>query len=469
MKVKILVTLGPSISSYDMIKRLIEEGVSGFRINYIHGTPDNWDEWIKIVREVSEELDNVVSIIGDIPGPQIRIGDFNIFEVEAGEKIILTYGERVENDKNNIPVPCKELFKSLEIGDTILLDDGKIILKVIEVGKDYAETLALNKAVIYPRKKIIISGKEIDLPLLSEKDIELIKFSVSREIDYLAFSFIRNVSDLMVIKDVLYRLNSKQGVIAKIETRSSVYDFDNIVKKADAILIARGDLGLHLDLEKLPIIQRNIARKAVSNGKPCIVATQLLESMVNYPRPTRSEVVDIMNAVHDMVDALLLTNETAIGKYPLESVRWLKRIIRVAETSFEERAIDKFRGSLEYRNLRDKHAMGLVLLSEKINAKIIIYTKSGTLPPYISRVRPQVDVYVGANNYRIASKFTIYYGLKPCYIKTLKDKPVDYDEGVKLLFKKLFERGELRYGEVIVKAYGRKELGIHEIKIEQVL
>ncbi len=467
MRVKILVTLGPSISDYNVIRKLIEEGVSGFRINYIHGSPNEWDEWIKMVREASEELDKVVSIIGDIPGPQIRIGDFTAFEVKARDKIILFYGGKSEERK--IPIPHKKLFEVLEIGDTILLDDGKVILKTIEVGEDYAETIALNSAIIYPRKKIVISGKEIDLPLFSDRDIELIKFSVSRNINYLAFSFIRSASDLSVIRDILSRLGGEQGVIAKIETRSSVYDFDNIVEKADAILIARGDLGLHLDLEKLPIIQRSITRKTVSRGKPCIVATQLLESMVNYPRPTRSEVVDVMNAVYDMVDALLLTNETAIGKYPIESVKWLKKIIEVAESSLEKRVIDEFRDSLEYNSLRDKHAIGLTLLGEKVNAKILIYTKTGTLPPYISRVRPQIAVYVGAGNKKIAERFTIYYGLNPYYIKPPTDKPLDYDEGVKLLFTKLRESGELRYGEVVVEAYGRKELGIHEIKIRQVI
>ncbi|MEM4619832.1 MAG: pyruvate kinase, partial [Desulfurococcaceae archaeon] len=228
------------------------------------------------------------------------------------------------------------------------------------------------------------------------------------------------------------------------------------------------DLGLHFDLEKIPLIQREIAKKSIEYSKPCILATQLLESMIHYPRPSRSEVVDIMNAVNDMVDALLLTSETAIGKYPVEAVKWLKKIIEVSENNISYDSINSFRNRIKYVDLRDKHALGLLLLSERIGAKIVIFTKTGFLPSHISRIRPQVDVYVGSNNKIVAEKLTIYYGLKPFYLSNLEGE-IDYDTGVAKLYEYLKKRNELKYGEVVVEAYSRKEAGIYEIRIKQVV
>ncbi|MEM0380611.1 MAG: pyruvate kinase [Desulfurococcaceae archaeon] len=469
MKTKILVTLGPSICDYDVIRKLVEEGVSGFRINYTQSDRKTWDEWFKIIREVSTSLDKTVSIIGDIPGPQIRIGDFEQYSVNPRDRVLLVYGDKT-SDRNTIPVPIKKFFETVEIGDIILLDDGKVILRVIDCDQsaNTVEALVLNSATILPRKKIVISGKDIELPLLSNRDIELIKYSIDRGVNYIAISFVRRAEDISSVRRIIDNYGGFQGIIAKIETRSSVYELDSIVRESDAVLIARGDLGLHFDLEKIPLIQREIAKKSIEYSKPCILATQLLESMIHYPRPSRSEVVDIMNAVNDMVDALLLTSETAIGKYPVEAVKWLKKIIEVSENNISYDSINSFRNRIKYVDLRDKHALGLLLLSERIGAKIVIFTKTGFLPSHISRIRPQVDVYVGSNNKIVAEKLTIYYGLKPFYLSNLEGE-IDYDTGVAKLYEYLKKRNELKYGEVVVEAYSRKEAGIYEIRIKQVV
>lgn len=469
MKTKILVTLGPSTGEYEVIKKLIEEGVCGFRINYTHGDRGIWDYWLKIIREVSEDLEKPISIVGDIPGPQIRIGDFEQFIVNTRDKVVFIHSERT-SEKNTIPVPIRKFFETIEIGDIILLDDGKVILRVIDYdsSSSIVETIVLNNATILPRKKIVVSGKDIELPLLSERDIELIKYSIDNQLNYIAVSFIRRAGDINTVRRIVDNYHGFQRIIAKIETKSSIHELDSIIRESDAVLIARGDLGLHFDLEKIPLIQKDIAKKSILYSKPCIVATQLLESMTQYPRPSRSEVVDVMNAVNDMVDAVLLTSETAIGKYPVEAVKWLKKIIEVAEHNISYDLVNDFRNRIEYVDLRDKHALGLTLLSERIGAKIVIYTKTGSLPPHISRIKPQVDVYVGSSNKAVAETLTIYYGLKPYYLVNLQEK-VDYDIGVGKLYDYLKNRGELKYGEVIVEAYSKKEAGIYEIRIKQVV
>ncbi len=466
-RVKILATVGPSSSSFDTIRKLVIEGVSGFRINFSHGDPDQWTEWIKIIREVSSELEKPVSIIGDLPGPQVRIGELPVQELHARQQIKLVYSNKSEA-AGVIPIPIAKFFETLDLGDTILIDDGKIILRIVEVGEHEAIALVLNDAVLYPRKTVVIFGKEVDLPAITERDVELIKYSVKHNLSYLAISFVRSSKDIVIVKDLLNHLGARINVISKIETRSAVRNLRDIISESDAVLIARGDLGMHYSLEELPSLQRRISREAIQSGKPSIVATQLLETMVNYPRPSRSEVVDVMNAVYDLIDALLLTDETAIGKYPVETVRWLKRIIGSVDSRIIHSRITETREKIRPVSLKDKYSLGLTLLAEKIDAKILLYTKTATTPPLISRYRPQIPVYVGTTDRWTAEKFTIYYGITPYYIET-QGQQLDYEQGVRTLYNILKNKGEITYGEIVAEAYGRREAEIHEIKIRQVL
>ena len=466
IRTKMLVTLGPSIHDYNLVKSVIREGVSGFRINFSHGEPRVWEELIKIVKDAAEELDRVVLTIGDIPGPQVRSGDYPEQEIRFKSKVVLIPGDKAE-EPGVIPIPVKKFFETVDIGDLILLDDGRLMLRVVEVNSEGVEALALNDARILPRRKVVISGKEVNLPLLSESDVKYIQFSVMHGLTYIAVSYIRGPEDVDIVKDIISKHGGKQRVIAKIETRSGVERLSEIVEVADAILVARGDLGLHFTLEKIPLLQKKIIREAIRSGKPCILATQLLESMVNSPRPSRSEVIDVMSAVNDYIDALLLTNETAIGKYPLESVKWLKKIIEVAEENSDERVLEDLRGELSYKTLKEKYALGLTLLAEKIHSKVLVYTKTGSIPRKISRVRPQIPVYVGTANKFLAESLALHYGINPYYLN--HKKTLDYNEGVRLLYSYLRSTGELGYGDIVAEAYGRRETEIHEIKIRQVL
>ncbi len=468
-RVKIIATVGPATGSYEIIKRLISEGVSCFRINYSHGEPKIWDEWISYIRDASAELDTIVSIMGDLPGPQIRIGDIKPLEIHTKDKILLVLGNSASEEKT-VPIPIKKVFETLEIGDLVLLDDGKIMLRIEDVSENQAVAMALNDGVLLPHKTLVIHGKEINLPSLTERDVQYVKYSVNKDITFLALSYVRTSKDVEVIRDLVDRLTKNPlKLVAKIETRSAVNNLRSIIGASDAVIIARGDLGMHYPLEELPFLQKRIAYLSLKYGKPSIVATQLLETMVNYPRPSRSEVVDVMNAVMDLIDALLLTNETAVGKYPIETIRWLKRIVRIAEANINKTNIESIRTD-SASTLREKYALGLTLLAEHINAKILVYTKTGTIPSLISRYRPQVDVYAGSTDHRISEELTIRYGIRPYRIKVVEeDKRIDYDKGVQLLYNLLRQIGEIEYGDIIAEAYGRKETEIHSIKIRQVI
>ncbi|MCD6096588.1 MAG: pyruvate kinase [Thermoprotei archaeon] len=468
MKTKILITVGPSSANFEVIKAFIREGVSGFRINFSHGNPNVWDNYVKLIREAEEECNVNIAIIGDLRGPQIRIGNLKPFNVTKGDKVKLILGEKTD-EENVIPVNNRRVFEILDSGDLVLLDDGKLRFHVYDIGGDEAILLALNDGTISPRKTLIISGKDLDLPVLTQYDIECVEYAISRDFTYLALSYVRTPRDITTLRELLEkRKRTDIGIIAKIETRKALHNLSSILHEADACIVARGDLGMHYNLEDIPMLQERIVHEALKRGKPVIVATQLLESMVMNPQPTRSEVVDVMNAVKDYVDALLLTEETAMGKYPIEAVKWLKRIILKAEYWTErERKLISFRQD-EALSIRDKFARGLVLMAESLNSKVIVYTKTGLMPSRLSRLRPKVTIIAGTNKPSLARKLAIYYGIETVVIGS-PEQDYDYEQGLKLLYEKLVREGKLNYGDIVLQTYGRKEEVLYVVKIVYVI
>ncbi len=463
-RTKIIVTLGPSSSREDVVRAFIREGVYLFRINYSHGDPDKWYEYITLIRRIASEYGSEAAIIGDLPGPQIRIGDVPRYSVKRGDKIRLVLKPRGE--PGEIPVLSKKFFENLDIGDIIILDDGRLRLNVEMVNDESAEAIAVTDGVISPHKSILIKGKEIELPPLSNRDIEAIKFSVENNIDYLALSYVRSSRDISVLRELIRRENGAQGVIAKIETKSAVERLNEIISVSDAVLVARGDLGMYYGLEEIPFLQKLIVDAALRKGRPVIIATQLLESMINSPLPTRSEVVDVVKAVEEHVDAVMLTSETAIGRYPVDAVRWLRKIIEIAESRINN-GLESIRSNRD-GGIREKYALGAVLLCESLGAKMLIYTKTGTMPSLVSRFRPRVPIYVGASDRRLVRKLGLFYGIMPLYIAEVP-QDAGYDEGLEKLYKILYTRNEINPGDVVALMYGKKETSLNSIKIVQVL
>ncbi|ADV65533.1 pyruvate kinase [Desulfurococcus mucosus DSM 2162] len=466
VKVKIIATLGPSSRDHDVVKKMVREGAAGFRINCAHGDEADWLEYVKIVREVSSELDQAIPLILDTPGPQVRSGDFQEFKVVRGDKVLFSMDPDAKEGKH-IVVPAREFYSAASIGDTILYGDGEVSFRVSEVGEGFVEALALNEGVVKPRKKVVVEGKEYDVLFPSETDRRVFKFSSEVKASFVALSYVRRQRDVEVARDILAKHGWVPGLIAKIETRSGFNNMGEIIRLVDGVMVARGDLGLHFPLEELPLIQERIVREAVRQGRVVIVATEVLESMIENPRPSRSDVVDLYNSVKDLVDAVLFTNETAVGKYPVEVVKWARKIIDAAESSLSTALVSEYRSSIEARDLLDKYVQGLVLLAESLGGVIVGYSRSGRMPTLLSKYRPQIRIYVGVGDKLLAEKLSLRYGLNIVDMSRLISGEDEYERGVRKLLETLVGKGHVRPGDIVVETYAKPRDNMHEIRISQ--
>lgn len=462
LKVKIAVTIGPSSSDSEKIREFMKLGVHAFRINFSHGNIEEWKKYVDLVRDASNSLNSYVALIGDLPGPSIRIGEISgKIVLNRDEEATIVYTDRVEDPESKIiPMPLSLFFKNVRVGDTLIMDDGKIQLIVKEVRDREVAVKALTRAEVSSRKAIVVKGRDLDLPTLSKRDLEALRFSVVNDFDYVGLSYVMNIGDVELLRSTLASFGGREtGVISKIETVQAINNLSEITESSDALLVARGDLGMHFGLEQVPRLQEQITEMALAKGKPVIVATQLLASMIENPVPTRSEIVDILTAVKDGVDMLMLTGETAVGKYPLEAVEWLKKIIETYEPIIKPRRI-KLPSSVD---IRERFAEGITMLSESLGGSIVIYTKSGRGALRISRNRPNVKVYVASGYEKTIRRISILWG-----VITVKVDSEDYFEGLEEAFNKLRDRGELKIGDTVILTYGLGDEPLHLVKIIQV-
>ncbi|MCS7108974.1 MAG: pyruvate kinase [Sulfolobales archaeon] len=447
-KTKIIASLGPSSANQDIVATLCREGVVGFRINFAHGDETVWRSMVEYVFKAESFIGRPLALIGDLRGPSIRLGDVDeAFFVKKGEVVNLVLRDKGSKERREIPLPIKEVYNKLEVGDTILMNDGKVRFRISDVMHDRIEMTALTDALISSRKAVVIANKEFNLPLLREKDLSDLNFALNNGFNYIGLSYVRRGMDIKIIKDIIRKSGrEKVKVIAKVETKSAIENLDEIIEAADAVLVARGDLGMNFGLEEIPYLQKKIISKSLQLGRPVIVATQLLESMVESSVPTRAEVVDVSTAVSDGVDALMLTGETAIGKYPVDAVRWLRKII---ETTEDKLSVNRFR---DVKALSAKFAKGITELAEDINAKLVVFSVHGNTPRMVALLRPSVDFYVGTPDSEIARYLSILWGLRVYQVDA-----TSYDEGLEATYELLKKKEELRLGELVMLAYGLKE------------
>ena len=433
MRVKIIASLGPSTLSEDIIRKLAEEGVSGFRINFAHGDIGQWKFFVEAVRRTEEKVKNSLTLIGDLVGSSIRTGVIDKpLTLKKGESAYIVLKDKASAENKEIPLPRKEIYESLELGDIIVMDDGRVKLKVVDVGSSNIEVSALTDAVIKSRKGFTVMNKEFNIPPITDQDLESIDFAIKEGLDYVGLSYVRRRKDVELLRDILRRKNSDIGIIAKIETKSAVRNIKSIAESADAVLVARGDLGMNFGLEEVPHLQRLIER----------------------PVPTRAEVVDVTVAVSEGVDALMLTGETAVGKYPTEAIKWLKRIVSVAE----ERA-----GIYTHRkviSLKARYAKGVAELAEDLNAKLVIYSIRGVTARLISLLRPSVPFFVGSPSIKQLRKLNILWGIKPLQVPA-----ENYEEGLEKTYEILRIKGAIEVGDLVVLTYGlRREEQVIKIR-----
>jgi len=457
MRTKIIASLGPSSRSRDVILGLARAGASGFRINFAHGNRGEWDDIVESVRSVEASIGKAIALIGDLRGASIRIGNLSK-EVRLRRDETVRFVLKDSSDRaDEIPLPNPRVFEGLEAGDLIVMDDGKVRLRVVDIGYDYALVTALTDVVIRSRKALTIRGKELDLPTLTNKDVNDLKYACSKGFNYIGLSYVRSANDVLTLKEYMRELRCNSKVIAKIETRSAVRNLKEIVEVSDAVLVARGDLGMNFGLEEIPRIQRRIIRECRRLGKPVIVATQLLESMIESPVPTRAEVSDITVAISEGVDALMLTGETAVGKYPVEAVMWLSRIVRSAEEYIEPEKIEP-EGEIKF-----KYAKGVIELSKCLNAKIVIYSRRGTTARYIAALRPTTETYVGVPSINVARELAILWGIEPLIVEART-----YEDGLEDTYRRLRDEEKLKIGDLVVMTYGM--IGEEQtIKVKRVL
>ena len=426
-KTKIVCTIGPSSSSVETMVALIESGMDAVRLNFSHSTHAEHRTALQHVREASKRTGRHVAVIQDLQGPKIRIGSLQqpSYELQSGNGISITT-EDISGTETRISTTYQHLPTDVKPGDRILIDDGLIELKVLTTQEKEIFCKVVEGGVLKEHKGINLPGVDISAPSLTEKDIEDVTFGLENDVDYVALSFVRSAADIHRLRDEMKKRNRSVPIIAKIEKGEALKQLDDIVRIADAVMVARGDLGVELQPEEVPILQKVIIERCNHFGKPVIVATQMLESMITHPRPTRAEASDVANAVLDGADAVMLSGETSVGRFPIGTVTIMERIIREAE----EHGIASY--DIQPGPVKDEEtiqtalARSAVVLSERIHASVIaVVTHSGAAAQRISQARPRAQIIAATDRERIVRQMNLVWGVRGLLLKSASDTNSD--------------------------------------------
>ena len=412
-KTKIVATLGPSTSSYEMIAELAKAGATMFRINTSHETAEAHAERIKTIRQVSKDLGKYIPVLVDLQGPKIRVGILK-------EPIPLTEGQELvlkacsEQTDDIIPVDYKGIAEDVNAGDKILLDDGKIELKVIEIKDGKVRTQVVHGSLLKQRKGINLPGSTASLSAVTERDVDFIKFAIEQDADYIALSFVREANDITLAKKYINEFGGRIPVIAKIEKPQAIDNLESIIKVSDGIMVARGDLGIEMSPEQVPMVQKVIIDQTIRQRKVCIVATQMLESMIEEPIPTRAEASDVANAILDGTDAVMLSGETAMGKYPVEAVAMMKMIANNVEKCDFGLANLDLEINDDYEITPQAISNAAVKMAVDLNAKAILaFTHSGYTPKLLSKLKPTVPIIAISDREDTCRRLSLYWDIHP--------------------------------------------------------
>ena len=415
-RTKILATIGPASDSPEMIEKLINAGINGARLNFSHGSYEEHAAKIKAVREISEKLGREVAILQDLQGPKIRLGDIvdNRFDVVEGDELVLDYAIQQHDGSANLPVQYN-LAEKVKIGEPVYIFDGKVRTEVIDIPSNTAIKLrVLNKGTLMSRKGLNLPDTDFGGDVITEKDMRDLEFGATQDIDYVAMSFVQTAEDIENVRQLLASHNSEAQVIAKIETKKAVSDeeLEKIVLAADGVMIARGDMAYEVAPEVVPIIQRKAVALCRKHGKISIVATQTMGSMVDNPQPSRAEVSDVANAVIQGADVVMLSDESATGKYPEETVKAMRDVIMYTQEHAAVSPIDDIveRGDDEALNAI---SLAAVELAEQINADaLIVETKSGQTAATAAANRPALPIYAVTSSNRVAQQLGLNYATR---------------------------------------------------------
>jgi pyruvate kinase len=422
-RTKIVCTIGPAVSSYEKMLELIDAGMNVARLNFSHGTHEEHLKSINNLKKARDAKGVPLALMLDTHGPKVRVGKLpgDAITLKPGQRIKLV--EKETGKPGEIPVHPIEVIGALSVGMTVLFDDGYIISKVVEKGDKEATLEIQNPGVLKSGKGVNIPGAVIPLPALTEGDIDDLKFGCKHDIDYVAASFIRSAHHVLAIKELL----AKEGkpeilVIAKIESTQGVENFDSIVQVADGIMVARGDLGVEVDLALVPKLQKMMIRKCCQACKPVVTATQMLESMITNPRPTRAEVSDVANAIYDSTSCVMLSGETAVGKYAVETVQRMKSIVQESEADFPYHDFFELHSQRGYHDISSAVSLSAVKTAYSANAKAIYaFTTSGQTARLVSRLRPQMPIIAVTPSKKHYHQLAFNWGVIPVYAEGCKN------------------------------------------------
>ncbi len=450
-RTKIVATLGPAASSKEVLKRMAEEGADVFRLNFSHSKKDDFLDKVNLIREINREYGFNISVLADLQGPKLRVGEIenNLLNLIEGDIITFTT-EKCIGTKEHIYMSYKEFPADVQKGETILIDDGKIKLEVTDTnGIDTVKAKVINGGPLSSKKGVNLPNTKVSLPCLTEEDISNALYAIEQDADWIALSFVRKASDVAELKELIKSKGGHAGVIAKIEKPEALKEIDEIINLSDGIMVARGDLGVEMPFEEVPLIQKNIVKKCIEKSKPVIIATQMMESMITNFRPTRAEAADVANAVLDGADALMLSGETSVGKYPVETIAGMQEIISYTE----ERGFHFYRHHAPLENspsfLPDSICYNAALLAQQFKANAIItFTYSGYTALRIASHRPKASIFAFTNNKILIPYMSLVWGVKAFYLS----KYELLEEAIKESIEMLKQEGMLAKGDCVIHA-----------------
>ncbi len=452
-KTKILSTIGPATSSVEMMTKLIEKGVDGFRLNFSHGSYQMFEEIFNNIKITKEKTGMPLSVLVDLQGPKIRVGELEEAEYELidGESIEITT-ERIRGNAKKISATYDPLPRDAQKGDCILIDDGLLRLEVTGKNETSVFCKIINGGVLKPKKGINLPGMKLTVPSVTEKDLADLEFALGYDISFVALSFVRSAKDITELKAWMKKKGADHPVIAKIEKPEAVKDFDAILAETDGIMVARGDLGVEMPAQDVPVIQKMIINKCNAAGKLVITATQMLESMIKNPIPTRAEASDVANAVWDGTDVVMLSGETSVGKYPEKAVCIMNEILLNTECRPElfhkrEYEVPKILAD----NIFDATGRAIANISDQIGAKlIVVFTHYGRKARVISKFRPKAPIFAVSDKTKTLSRLNLYSGIQSYFMDSIDDEDITIEKAMAMIKKK----GTLNKGDIVIFTAG---------------
>jgi len=445
-RTKIVSTLGPATDSAEMIGKLMDAGVNVFRLNMSHAPHDWIRRVVKDIRAESAARKIFTGIMMDTQGPAIRTGDIGVpLDLQPGQKFTLTVRGEHDVEEHSVDVNYENFVNDISVGDVVLIDNGTIEMKVLAKSGNKVECEVLTAGTLGSRRHINLPGVKVSLPALTAKDIKDVRLGLEVGVDFIALSFVREARDLLQLRELFEEGKPPPFVIAKIEDQEAIKNLEAIVHQADGIMVARGDLGIEIPYEELPIVQRRIVKTCLRIGRPVIVATHMLESMIHAPMPTRAEVTDVSNAVFEETDAIMLSGETTVGKYPLKCIEVFDRIARRTERSGSA----AFHEAAELTNPRQKLVKSAVVMANELKAAAILsFTRHGHMASYAAWMRPRYSpIYAICDNEKTANELTLSWGVTPFVMEFDFIEPQNTIENS---LKQLTQQGLLRPGEIVV-------------------